>query len=384
MVIGLTRYSLERKSPEQKGLGESKIARILKNGSMLNSYGSPLIFAGEKYFFDIHGTHDDTRLSMKRLNADPKKQDETVYQVAQADTKQGFFPDMCSWLDQWFESDIPTEMKLLEQEPVITNGLLKPAYANYLMQYRKQINPGSDDFFLRYGCFGADVSSALLISNATKIEAFDCNSINLEAYKDCFEMSLDDLKDKIIEQYDETFASTLETRRAECFWITDEAFFDIPRELLILYELKALAATNIQACADGVSFDWAYPGEEIIEGRTLSFHQGWIPDALEDLEPCDCYMQKCSETASPGESMDLIMGQVQPGAPVILGHSLADISDDLNTVVDAAIADYEDYKLIDIPEIYQIKVAQDPVHEPGISAFIKNYGFRLCGYQEAN
>lgn len=347
MVIGLTRYSLERETASS-GLDESKIERILRNGSMLNSYGSPLAFAGERYFFDIHGTHNDTRLSMKRLNADPKKQDETVYKVVQTDTKEGFFSDICSWLDQWFESDIPAEMKLLEQEPVITNGLLKPAYVNYLMQYRKQINPGSDDFFLRYGCFGADVSSALLISNATEIEAVDCISINLEAYQYCFEMSLDELKNEIINKYDETFASTLETRRAECFWITDEAFSDIPRELLILYELKAIAATNIQACADGVSFDWAYPGEELIEGRTLSFCRGWIPDALEDLEPCDCYIQKCSETASPAESMDLIMQQVRTGAPVILGHSLADISDDLNTVVVDAIADYEDYKLIDI------------------------------------
>ena len=382
MVIGLNRYSLERETAASRGIGESKLTDILKLGLMLNTYGSPLIFAGEKYFFDIHGTHDDTRLSMKRLNADPQKQDETVYKVAQADMQKRFFSDMCSWLDQWFESDIPTEMKLLEQEPVITNGLLKPAYANYLMQYRKQINPASDDFFLRYGCFGADVSSALLISNATAIEAVDCNAIDLEVYGDYFEMSLDELKQNIIDKYDDTFASTLETRRAECFWITDEAFSEIPRELLILYELKAIGATNIQACDNGVKFDWAYPGEDIIEGRTLSFLQGWIPDVLEELEPCDCYIQKCSESASPAESMDLIMGQVQPGAPVILGHSLADISDDLNSVVDDAIADYEDYKLIDIPEIYQIKVAQDPVQEPGIPAFIKNYGFRLCGYQE--
>lgn len=236
----------------------------------------------------------------------------------------------CTWLDQWLSPETQRIYNLAEKSSACINGLLLKEYIAYLLATCKKINPNNaENFLTRYGCFGADISSALLMTNATDIDAIDNETIDVKAYLGLFSQPLAQLKKYLIDpsafRQQREFESTDDLYQDRCnksTWITMDHFGGgLSRGAALIYELKALGAYDLQFDEKNqeLSFTWQHPFDSEARQRKLKLYQQTdiYSSLFMEMPPCDCYMQKSSMYVG---FKPVTMVSLKPNASVVFGH----------------------------------------------------------------
>lgn len=224
------------------------------------------------------------------------------------------------------QSDNPSD-----DRPWISSGLIPSEYSDYLMAFKKQINPKSDDLSLLYGAMGPDLITGLLLTNATSIWGIDfedLDSLKIQKYlahwndlenvgllppHDKFKYFSDkfpNFEQKSVDQksdiYEVNYIKTFDHRRNYCYWdIQAMHVWGINRLLVAELKMMGVDPSTVQinsAFKEGLemSFLWAFPGENL-KLRTVRIIRSDLYDVMIDgkylIPNFDVYYQKSAVAA---------------------------------------------------------------------------------------
>ncbi|MCP5467754.1 MAG: hypothetical protein H7A32_00605 [Deltaproteobacteria bacterium] len=212
------------------------------------------------------------------------------------------------------------DFDLASSTQVVQGGLLNPHQVTYLLGWKHILNPKNEMRSLFYSCMGADISTPLIMSNASTIEGIDMRSFDARKFNTLVsrhwekleEIDWDKLPDpyhkkRIIEEdvrkiYGQDIRGNtaevfLRLRSEEMFW-SDEVMDFIGVEHAIALELKKMGVDpstvrieggNLENSRDKkkkkegsgkkqdspavhISFQWKHPEDSKVKNRRLTYH----------------------------------------------------------------------------------------------------------------
>ncbi len=232
-------------------------------------------------------------------------------------------------------------LEVAEELPAVRNSLLTREHAAYCLALNSMI--GRQERTV-YNAMGPDISSVLLLTDASEIIGVDpnCPDIgNMVSYADKYWDLVD--KKPIIspdafwymmeynsaenyvpsEETTEIFLKDLNHRKKRGYW--DVVMINRQGiERLMAIELKRLGVEQDSISATPQSgwleFMWAYPGGEPMK-RRLRYMSGTMLTISGKLGRVDCFYQKSLPT--PGDTLkyiEKILPSLSPKASVMIGH----------------------------------------------------------------
>jgi hypothetical protein len=234
--------------------------------------------------------------------------------------------------------------------PPVKNGSISKEQAAYCLGWKDIINPESKQGeTIMYNAMGPDFLTAFLVSNAELIYGIDSNLPNYEKLVDCFENWDNVGNDKnpislINNNHDSSNKKAAENHCEETIKSrADQGFWDIPGinkgsiESCIIIEMKKMGIDKSSIKIENInervqiSFDWAYPEEEM-RHRTVTYITQNTNDIINDPNHCgianiDGYYEKSMNnprfTLSSSSSNDLpfISQLINPNGFALIGRS---------------------------------------------------------------
>lgn len=193
---------------------------------------------------------------------------------------------------------------------------MKESFIKSLLALCEIINPNSKDLSIQNNCMGPDISTPLISTNATFINAVDI------AYDDKFSNSLKKFSSEDIEDLKkiarkaskrtDTIDKLFKSKYENCFYIAglqnDKSYSVRFNNLLVMIELYALGASNLDTSKPGqISFDWKHPRDREAKRRVIVFNKGDIRDTQVLPYKFDGFIQRTAFNLSlPQNSLDLV------------------------------------------------------------------------------
>ncbi|MBI2411409.1 MAG: hypothetical protein HYV32_05965 [Candidatus Kerfeldbacteria bacterium] len=226
-----------------------------------------------------------------------------------------------------------------KRSSIVESGLYSPEQAAYFMSWKERIRGDAaatqkdSEFGILYGGIGPDISSALLLSDATHVIGVDIKFGGLSygpVQVENFQKIIDEWQDE-----NPINKEILFKKRRSGFYhanIIEES----DAAYLIILELRSLGVdlhkvqiSKVQgACSIQLSFPWAYPGESQKRLREITIANGDIrdPDHIKEIlgqSKIDCYYEKSMFDSSLGYGnlTNILDKYTKEQASVIMGMS---------------------------------------------------------------
>ncbi len=208
---------------------------------------------------------------------------------------------LCKWIQAFISPEVRNDYELAATETSYRNGLNSKDCVAYLINLYKHINAQKNNSFTRYGCMGPDISSALLATNAAKIEGLD------QIYQPSFFYTLekasqsDSINNFLQKEETKLFYPLKQIKESKCennYWAVP-LFESIPPAYLCLIELEALGIEKFEYNENdsSISFLWKHPCDKTPKKRTIQFTEFTFGrDDMKQLNgQSDVYMQKAAQ-----------------------------------------------------------------------------------------
>ena len=285
-----------------------------------------------------------------------------------------------------------------------TNGLLLPEHIAYCMGWKQQVNPNSLPITAMYVGIGPDISTILYTADPTVVLGVDMVPISPSKLEEFIEsyggVDTDPIEFKLLgatftgRPAQSRFKSLLQTRTQDGYWDALPIGM-IGIERCIAIELKRLGVdpstieVQDREYGNDLSFDWAYPSNDITFRRTFQFlhaadidildpHSPKRPDFMErfSIPGIDLYYAKSAISYKVSQT-SLALPYVNEKGVVLLGMPFWNTSQ-----VEEKISEYrrklgKNWFELNLPEAYTHAMLSVHAHQRDSMS----YGWQLFGFK---
>lgn len=309
-------------------------------------------------------------LLANKKNLDPQFGSGTNYQV------------FSEWFDQWLQPEVKSNFSIAQNSRIVKSGFLDEAIVARLLHMSSKINPESNDYTVYNPFMGADISTILLITDAssvigcdigynedfcTKLNSLDPNTHNrLESLIPSYEQRINDDGDmKKISSW-ANYYSDIKSKGYYRYGTDDNESKNLVLNLLM--ELKALGAKNVDYSELGeISFDWRHPKSNVFKRRTIRFINADATNYMPN-DSFDCFVQKC---AFDYHVPDRVHERLPEHGSIVLGP-FVNLEKERHDAYRSSLLNFRN----EIPEVYYAQIDKRKAFTP--------YGWALSVIKKAN